>query len=247
MRGAASAPRGPGVLCRTLVLAMALLAGPASFAGEQPVPISAFFDSPRVSGAKLSPDGKRLAMVVRNDKGRDQLGVVNLQDKSMKVVAVFPDADVGRFEWVNNSRLLYNSRDNQTAPGDLRSGPGLFAVNIDGSGERQLAQMSQSLRPSVGARKRLPSNTFLLGQPGAQDSDWVYVLSPDASSERVDLIKVDTVTGFSKTVAGPEQQTRRWWLDAKGQPALAMTVEDHEEVLYYLDPATARWRKLGSR
>jgi hypothetical protein len=41
-----------------------------------------------VSGAKLSPDGKRLAMLVKNDHGHDQLGVVNLEDEAMKVVAV---------------------------------------------------------------------------------------------------------------------------------------------------------------
>jgi dipeptidyl aminopeptidase/acylaminoacyl peptidase len=233
-------------LRHTLAPAIALMAATASFAGEQPVPISAFFDSPHVSSAKLSPDGKRLAMVVNNESGREQLGVVSLEDQSMKVVGVFSDADVGSFEWVNNGRLLYNSRDKRTAQGDVRHGPGLFAVNVDGSGQRQLSHMDQWLTPPPRARKRLPANTFMLGQPGAQDSDWVYVLNPDLSSDRVDLIKLNTVTGFGQNVDGPGP-TRRWWLDAKGQPALAMTVEDRLEVLYYLDPRTGSWRKLGSR
>lgn len=227
-------------------LTVALLTVPACFAGEQPIAISAFFDRPHVSGAKLSPDGKRLAILVNNDNGRDQLGVVTLEDESMKVVAVFSDADVGRFEWVNNGRLIYNSRDKRTAQGDVRNGPGLFAVNIDGSGQRQLAHRRQLPASPTAARKRLPANTLMLGQAGAQDSDWVYVLSPDLSSDRVDLIRVNTLTGFSMDVKGPGH-TRRWWLDAKGQPALASTLENRMEVLHYLDPKTGRWRELGSR
>jgi dipeptidyl aminopeptidase/acylaminoacyl peptidase len=231
-------------LRHALVLSVALSTAPASFAGEQRIPIAAFFDSPHLSGAKLSPDGKRLAMLVKNDQGRDQLGVVNLEDESMKVVAVFSDMDVGRFEWVNKGRLLYNSRDKRTAQGDVDKAPGLFAVNIDGSGQRQLAHMGQ-LPPSPTARKRLPANTLMLGQPGAQDSDWVYVLSPDFSSERVDLIRVNTVSGFSKEVKGPGS-TRRWWFDTKGEPALATTIENGMELLYYLDPTNGSWRELGS-
>lgn len=233
-------------LRHSLVLTVALLRLPASFAGEQPIAISAFFDSPHVSGAKLSPDGKRLAMLVKNDKGRDQLGVVKLDDEFMKVVAVFSDADVGRFEWVNNGRLIFNSRDKRTAQGDVHKAPGLFAVNIDGSGQRQLAYTGQ-LHPSpTAARQRLPANTLMLGQAGAQDSEWVYVLRPDFSSERVDLVKVNTLTGYSKEVKGPGP-TRRWWLDAKGRPALATTLEGRMEALHYLDPKTGSWRELGRK
>lgn len=49
--------------------------------------------------------------------------------------------------------------------------------------------------------------------------------------------------GAAENVRGPGR-TRDWWLDAKGRPALATTVECNIEVLHYLDPKTGQWRKL---
>jgi dipeptidyl aminopeptidase/acylaminoacyl peptidase len=234
-----------------LLLPLTLLGAPSSFATEQPVPITAFFGNPNLGGARLSPDGKRLAMLVNNSSGHDQLGVVNLADNSIKVVAVFSDADVGRFEWVNNGRLLYDSRDKGTAPGKERYAPGLFAVNIDGSVRRQLVEVEgdRFVVDATVVREKLPWNTYMLGQPGAQDSDWVYVETVqsghDHSVNLVDLVRLDTVTGRTEIVKGPGR-TREWWLDAKGRPALATTVEDNLETLHYLDPKDGRWRKLAT-
>ena len=233
-------------------VALGLLAATLAHAAESPIPIAAFFGNPHVRGAQLAPDGKRLAMVVNNDQGYDQLGVVNLKDGTMKVVASFSDADVGRFQWVNNGRLLYSSRDKHTARGELRYADGLFAVNSDGSGYRQLAAVgtgAQSAAPALGRRK-LPLNTFMLDQPGAQDTDSAYVqtfeLKADASIDRINLFKLNTVTGIASPVQGPGR-TRRWWLDARGEPALALTVDERTETLYYRDPGSGNWRRLGSR
>jgi dipeptidyl aminopeptidase/acylaminoacyl peptidase len=236
-----------------LLLTLALLAAPVSFAAEQPIPIASFFDNPRVSGAKLSPDGKRLAILVNSDNGHDRLGVVTLADNSVKVVAGFASADVGDFEWLNNGRLLYDSHDKNTAPGQESYAPGLFAVNIDGSGYRDLVEVEGRDFLSVGTvgRAKLPWNTYMLGQPGAQDSDWTYVVTiefgRDHNADLVELVRLNTLTGRTDAVQGPSGHTRRWWLDAKGQPALATTVDNNVEVLHYLDPKDGRWRKMATR
>jgi dipeptidyl aminopeptidase/acylaminoacyl peptidase len=239
-------------LRRSLLLGLTLLALGRAHAGEQPVPIAAFFENPSLSNAKLSPDGKHLAMLVNNTEGHDQLGVVTLADKSIKVVAVFAGADVGRFEWVNNDRLLYDSRDKHTAPGEERYAPGLFAVNVDGSLRRQLVHVTGRKFISNGSdsgHEALPWHTFMLDHAGAQDSNWVYVESvefgKDHAVKEVELIRLDTVSGRWDPVAGPAQgKTQDWWLDAKGRPALATTVEENIETLHYLDPASGRWRTL---
>ncbi|WP_036172862.1 S9 family peptidase [Massilia sp. 9096] len=235
-----------------LALALSLHAAPACFAAEAPIPIAAFFENPALSGAKLSPDGKRLAMRVTNSKGRDQLGVVNLADNAMQVVGGFADDDVGRFEWVNDNRLLFDSRDNRIAPGRDHNAPGLFAVNADGSAYRQLAtvgfETDQATSAYTVGREKLPWNTFMLDQAGAQDSDWVYVEMVKFSRDGddvADLIRLNTVTGRTESVDGPGR-VREWWLDAKGKPALAITVDGNTEVLHYLDPKTGKWRKLAT-
>ena len=67
---------------RARPLILALLCAPPVQAAEPPVPLAAFFDNPVLSGAKLSPDGRRLAMRVNSSNGYDRLGVVNLADMS---------------------------------------------------------------------------------------------------------------------------------------------------------------------
>jgi dipeptidyl aminopeptidase/acylaminoacyl peptidase len=237
-------------LRRIFLFSLALLAAPLA-AAAQPVPLSAFFDNPSVGGAKLSPDGRRLAMVVNSDNGHDRLGVVNLADNSLKVVASFRDADVGDFEWISATRLVYDSHDKNTALADQRYAPGLFAVNADGSQRRQLVHVvgREFISEFTFGREKLPWNTYMLGQPGAQDSDSVYVQTiewgHDYSPTLVELVKLNTLTGTTETVARPGN-TQRWWLDAKGQPALATTVDGNVEALHYLDPKDKRWRKIAS-
>jgi dipeptidyl aminopeptidase/acylaminoacyl peptidase len=245
---------GVAALRRIVLLHLVLLISAVCHAGEQPVPIAAFFDNPGVGDARLSPDGKRLAMLVNNDKGHDQLGIVTLADRSIKVVAGFSNADVGHFEWVSNERLLYDSRDKNTAAGEERYAPGLFAVNSDGTVRRQLVAVAGRRFISDGTDNgdKLPWNTFMLDQAGAQDSNWVYVqtvhFGKDHSAEEVELVRLDTVSGDSDSVPGPGTgKTRDWWLDARGRPALVTTVEGNLETLHYLDPKEGRWRKLVTR
>jgi len=230
---------------------LAVVAASSAAAAEQPVPIAAFFDNPSMSGAKLAPDGRHVAALVNNSNGHDQLGVIDLADNSVRIVAAFEYDDVGRFEWVNNNRLLYDSRDKHTPPGQQREAPGLFAVNVDGRVQRKLAHVGAHFvvdKDRVG-REILPWNTYMLGQVGAQDSDWVYVQSIQfgrhGDDDDVDLIRLDTVSGRNELVHGPAN-TRQWWLDARGKPALASTVDGDTEVLHILDATSGQWRKLAS-
>ena len=243
-------PRSIAAFRNVLLLMLALASPHIVHAAEPAIPIAAFFANPSLGGAKLSPDGRHLAMRVNNSSGHDQLGIVDLSNNAMQVVAAFKDADVGRFEWVNDKRLIYDSRDLNTAPGKERFAPGLFAVNVDGSLRRQLvATDGQFVVEAPAGREKLPWNTYMLDQPGAQDSDWVYVATVkfgrDRGEDRVELLRLDTVSTRTETVQGPGH-TREWWLDARGRPALATTVENNVEALHYLDPKDGRWRKLAT-
>jgi hypothetical protein len=226
-----------------LPLVLVLLVRPA--AAEQPVPIAAFFDYPSVSAAKLAPDGKRLAVRVNSKDGHDRLAVLTLPDLTVHVVGGFKDSDVGHFEWVNNGRLIYDTRDKNTPPGQARYWSGVFAVNADGSVHKELAS------PIVPVQRRVYSeavfHTFMLDQPGAQDSNKVYLAQTeyedDGNVNRVHLLQVDTVRGTREDVARPGR-TREWWLDAHGRPALAVTVEAGVETLHWLDPKDGKWHPV---
>ena len=213
-----------------------------------PPPLADFFANPEFSGALLSPDARHLAVRVLGPNQRERLAVVNLADNSIKVVAQFDDVDVGEIEWVNSQRLVYATRDRQSAPGDLRYAPGLYAVNRDGSDFRQLAERGFAPNLSTSIYKPLPWHTWLTGQRGAQNSSAIYVRSTVYTATReVDymaLLRLDTATGRSTPVP-PPGKVRRWLLDQDGEPRVAITKERNIETIQYREPASGAWRQLA--
>ncbi|SFU97696.1 alpha/beta hydrolase family protein [Pseudoduganella namucuonensis] len=223
-----------------------LLAAPAR---AEPPPASAFFNNARYSAAKLSPSGRHLAMRARGQLGRDALLVVTLADKSAKMVAQFSNIDIDDFEWVNDNRLVYDTRDSRSAPGDWTHAPGLFAVNRDGGGFLQLVDRGYDRPAETGTHIRtamMPWNTYLLGQEGAQDSDSVYVYQPERrAGERrgIALFKLNTLTARAQGVPRPANM-QRVVLDAQGEPRVATSSAGGTAAVHYRDPDSGAWRKL---
>ncbi|MES2263861.1 MAG: S9 family peptidase [Pseudomonadota bacterium] len=237
-------PRFGAALLGATAAAAALAAAP---------PIQHFFDHPRLGDAKLSPDASFLALRIGNANKRDGLAVIDLATRKAQAVAQFNDADIGDFEWVNDKRLVFNTRDNKVAPGNRRFAPGLYAANRDGSAMRQLAERNYDPPATTGTlikSRVLPWNTYLIAQAGAQDSDDVYVERPvwDEVSEElkhVDLLRLNTVTGKADDIPHPQAVTE-WLLDHKGLPRLATSRRDNLVTRHYLDPASGKWRTLAS-
>jgi dipeptidyl aminopeptidase/acylaminoacyl peptidase len=224
-------------------------AGRAADAPARPLPpIESFFENRAFSEAALSPNARFLAAKLSRPGQRDALVVIDLATNAAKVAAVFADFDVGDFQWVNNERLVYNAREKDIAQGDTHMGPGLFAVNRDGSGYRQLVTRSAKWVQEHAVINLLPYNTYLLHQRGAQDSTAIYVRSPkyvdNGDTEVVNLLRLDTETGRAASVSRPAG-TREWLLDQKGEPRLVEALENDMTVLYYREPSTDKWRKLA--
>lgn len=232
------------------VLAVALVFA-ASQARSAPPPIADFFDNPAISHAALSPDGKTLALRSGGKDVRETLGVLDLATFQLKVLVRLTGDDVDDFRWVNNQRLVFTTTDRTLAPGQKRYGPGLSAINIDGSRMRQLVR-----REGDGLRQDgdleltlLPWNTQLLPQEGAQNSDAVYVTSPRfdiaGTASSTQLLRLNTVTGRTVRAEGPPN-TWDWVLDQAGEPRLAVTNEGETTATHYRDPASNSWRKLAA-
>jgi dipeptidyl aminopeptidase/acylaminoacyl peptidase len=219
-----------------------------------PVPISAFFDRAAYGAAVLSPDGTFLATRVPDQRGHDALVVIELTTLHPTIAAGYTDDDIGSFRWVNNQRLVYTLHDKQQARGDIRLGPGLYAVNRDGTRQVQLAVRTPVRAPdgSLMSKKLLPWNINLMNDTGAQNTDAIYVRSPEYDNHGygnnlafVNLIRLDTVTGRSEVVSRPGN-VEQWWLDWYGEPRLARTREGKTGTLFYRDPATAAWRAIAT-
>jgi hypothetical protein len=192
----------PFSLCRGLALAfLSTLAFSAAAQDKQaaqdkpatqaqsalPAPLASFFDNSSFGTAVLSPSGRYLAAHTSAPGRRVMLAVVDLQATTAKIVAGYSDADIGHVVWVNDERLAFDVTENDVAPGDTFYGAGLYAVNRDGSRPIQLADRRGHAfvteASSRAARELLPWNTFLMDQEGAQDSEWLYVTTPQFDND----------------------------------------------------------------
>ena len=247
----------PHALLRLSVYALCLACAgvqvvQAAPAGPLP-PAESFFGHAQFGSATLSPNGRLLAVVLGAQGKRDSLAVIDLADNKIYPTAGFEDADIGQVQWVNNKRLLFDTTDKQLGARDVDFGPGLYAKNFDGSAFKQLAHRTgqQFLIDGTraGIQETLPWNTFMMRQSGAQDSEFVYVTSPqyDAKGEviRVELLRLNTLTGRSRPVEAPPH-AMRWLLDQRGEPAIAITAERDEASVYYREPAAKAWKKMTS-
>jgi len=150
---------------------------------------------------------------------------------------------------VNDERLVYNLTDLRIAQGEVKEAPGLFAVNRDGSGFRQLVEKQGSWWKRGGEEELLlPGNTRLLGPVGKQDSNDVFVVKYEGYGKSVDtytqLQRLNTLTGRATLIDTPPYSVQ-WLIDQSGTPRIVQTVQGKMIAVRYNDPATGQWRKLA--
>ncbi len=238
--------------CVPALLAFFLFAAPAC-ANAAPVPIESFFEHPSFMGATLSPSGHFVALRVanKNNDGRAALAVLDTDTMKLKEVASFDGYDIGLFRWVNDERLVYTLTDLRLAPGDINHAPapGLFAVNRDGNGFRQL--VSKEYRGIIRGGEEdlvLPWNTFFSGTSVGQDSNDVFVGKVVGAGKSVDtyieLERLNTVTGKATPIDTPPYSTH-WWIGRGDVPRIAQSQQGKMVSLHYNDPTTGQWRTFA--
>ena len=207
-------------------------------------PAAAFFQAPTLSGAILSPSGERVALRMGSLGQRDSIAVLDLATMKLQRITQSDESDVARLRWVNDKRLVFTLHEGQMAEGDQFLAPGLFAINADGTGLRQLVLRSGARQLD---QRELPWNTFLLPDTGPQDSDWVHVVRPDAVTDKgfdyFELLRLNTVTGLTQDVDAP-RNAFQWLLDSRGDLRAVRTARGGTAALHWRDPASGNWQKL---
>ncbi|WP_427912562.1 prolyl oligopeptidase family serine peptidase [Ramlibacter sp. MMS24-I3-19] len=203
-------------------------------AQDAPVPLEQFFQNPAFGEPRFSPDGNSLAVGVAAKNGRVQLVVIDVARLSAKVVASFTDSDVSMYDWVNDDRLVGGVTEGDTAPGDMRFGSALFAVDKDGDNYRRLWT-------AIGA---------YAGTPRKRDTDDIFVegaeRTPAGELHHTVLFRLNTRTGHFTRLKGPDF-VRDWVLDQDDEPRVAVTVSDGKRSVLHRDPRTGEWRALDTR
>ena len=231
------------------VTAVLALAASCSHAAATPPAAAAFFGEPEFTGAALSPSARHLALRFAPNGGRQKLAVADLSDMSVKVVGSFDDLDVNQFHWVNDDRLVFDSRDSRKTWGETDRASGMWAVNRDGSLSRQLVDTrGASFVQSPDRKKTQPWNTFFLHGGFPQDADYIYVGQYTVKNflvDSVELLRLNTFTGQARPISGPDK-SRYWLFDAKGQPRAVLTADGPLETLHYRASDDEEWRKVVS-
>lgn len=208
------------------------------------LPVSAFFEHAGFSDAGLSPDGRIVAMRYAPSGSRVRLAVMDVKTNKIDVIAAPNDADIVGFSWVNDNRLVFSLGDRTVGDGEQRLGPGLYAVNRDGSELRQL--ISRKWLTNESNKNLLQPNTSFFAAAGKGDTDDVFVLQASYRNddlEAVNLLRLNTRTGRSTSITRPPR-VLQWYLDQNGEPRLTASQDGSETVVNYLDPATGKWRPL---
>ena len=236
---------------RWLSLALAAGLAGAAHAADDGIGPERFFQNDRMTGAAISPDGRTVAITMATSR-TDRVRLVALDLKTMKFTSLagFADADVDSFHWVNDHRIVFDSDDRQVGIGKLDAASGLYGVNIDGTGLRELiSQHGQSFYERGETISRvLPWNTQFLQAVGDRTGNDIFVYkSEEYDRKHVDYLqlqRLDTVNGRVVDVAAPIHSFD-WVFDAKGELRVAVNEKDNHRKVLSRDPATNEWTELA--
>lgn len=230
-------------MIRTLLtLTLIALASPAP---GQALSVEEFFKRPLYSQPSLSPDGRRLAVIVPAD-GRDHLGMLDVDLRKGGRITKFANADVLRFFWVNSSRLLFAVGEAHEASGDAQFF-GWYAVNADGTELRPIdapeTHATNTSRRAPGERNRLRGFRYLAPDPG--DRDAIIVEARLRSPKMLDVYRYHTKNG-EMTLLSFDQPTNvtRWLVDRAGVPRVARSYYEGIATIWYRAADGQPWLKL---
>lgn len=222
-----------------------LLQAPVSHAAAEPIPIASFFKESQFQDARLSPDGKNIAMIMKGANDRMVLAVLEIGQLRPEIIANYEDKDVHSFHWINNDRLVYDLTDLQYKEVQRIFRPGLYAVNKDRSKRVRLVT-HQFTNPGTKVVGELPWYTDFLDIAHDLNSPDIYVTqATEAGSGIYDLYRLNTITGNTELIPRPGK-VNAWLIDKAGVARAAVTTEEDKSVLNYKDPKTNAWRKLAT-
>ncbi len=215
-----------------------------------PPPAEYFTRWPAIAEVTISPSGKHVALRMKADSGKLVAAVVDLDTMGPpKVVAAFGDADVIDVNWVNDERLLLVARQPDV---ELElEGRGTFAVNIDGSGMRQLTAWRLSSQTG---------STFIKDR--TLNYQWNYLRSIDDGGSDVfmerlirngagDVVestlgRLNTVNGVLTTVSKDMPSNSWGWIfDAKHEPRVLSVALNGRMFVYWRQPGQDAWAKIA--
>lgn len=223
-----------------LVLFASLLAPPPPVAFAAPatsaaaVDVAPFVRQPSYIDAKISPDGRHLAVTVPTE---DRTVLVVLRREDMQVTAKIQggrDSVIFDFWWANDERLIasmaqrYGPNDKPFATGEI------YAVNVDGSRPASLTGEAEFTYAEVYDLLPGEERSVLIGAAA-----W-------GKRDRTLLEKLDVYSGRRSPVASSPVAYADFTVDRAGQARFAYGADDDNvHKVYYRADNDAEWRLIA--
>lgn len=203
------------------------------------LPLEHFTQRPKMSALRFSPSGTRFA-ALEEFKGRMNVVVVDLATNTLYRTTQVTDYDVQSFSWISDKRLVFGLVDFRKGLGD-QDGGGLFAVDFDGTGGRELTPVAAD------CEGRCRGSSYWGRVKGSEDE--IFALNNDRSLDSPDLIRLNTRTGRKSVVTWENPgRVSGWVLDANEVPRAAVSAdgEDLSYTVWFRPDDKTPWRKLAT-
>lgn len=230
-------------LLATIFLTLTTVCTATPAAAAVAPPVAAFFAAPAFSGAVPSPDGKSIALLVRGPDGNTVVANMPAAGGPVRILAGVKGMDAEDIHWVNNRRLVFSAYVQDAEEGTRARGPGLHAVNIDGSKHIQLIAHEWRIQTHDPA---LPPNTHFLASVHDDASSDVYVVRYSVFNEEFQgyaLFRLNTETANLTQVKVPDG-INNVLIDAGGVPRVATRRQEGKTHMLYHDASSGAWREL---
>lgn len=214
-----------------------------ALAQDKAIPVEDFFKASVIRNVELSPDGQTLGMLVADENERLMLAVMDIATRKLNIIVRKPSTDVAYFYWINSQRLGFGLLDLKEGANTSTNNFGIFAVNKDGSNQRQLAEQFYG-RDALKFRM-MAANTSFASVSGVKDSNDIFVTQRAGTRQnRINtLFRLDTVTGLSTPIQAPSNSVG-FLTDKKGELRAAVSSVDDKIGIHYKDPKNNVWRLL---
>lgn len=221
--------------------APALPAAAATDTATTPIPAIDFARAPTYSDVQFAPSGGRFAAVQIVD-GRRNLTVGDLEKGTLTRVTSFTTYDIASYQWISDKRLVLSLYDAQKGLAEQRGG-GLFAVDFDGGGARELSPVVEKC---MAQRSVCRQTQFVRRVPDSEDQ--IIAAANERDLRTADLYRLDTRTG--KKVLLTERvppHVVSWVLDANSFPRAATSNDGKTRtgVFWYRERPDAEWRQVA--
>jgi dienelactone hydrolase len=211
--------------------------------------VESFFRNPDVGNVELSPSGRFLALTSRMKDRRVGLVVLDLQRKAAgKVVAHYSDIDIGRFAWVSDDQLVFDTVDLSRGTGEQARWRGLVGVTVDGASTRHLIQNDHYIGEMLPGTQPLDATHVVLHVPADGKDVIVGRWTFNARRELTHILplRLDVTTTRTRTIGlGAPDHVKDWLFDPKGEPRVAIATNEGQTTFYWKGPQAQEWKELA--